>query len=139
MPSHPRNVKVSFVNQSSASITWLPPVITGGQVFYEVDCQKTCKDCEEKTCGGEAGLVSHKKSSDTTHVSITTLSTFVNYTCKIMAKNRVSESAGSKHHVYANVTLKTQGSGKLLTEINGAWVLTSFQRVRNLFHSGEFA
>ena len=94
-------------------ITWLPPVTTGGQVFYEVDCKKTCKDCDEKTCDGEAGLVLHKKTSNTTHVTITTLSSFVNYTCNITAKNRVSELvAARKHRVFANVTLKTQGSGK---------------------------
>ena len=106
-------------------ITWLPPVITGGQVFYEVNCQMTCKDCDEKTCDGEAGLVSHKKSSDTNHVTITTLSSFVNYTCKIMAKNRVSEVAERKKRANANVTtisLKTQGSGKLYRLVN-AWYL----------------
>ena len=118
-------------------ITWKPPVITGGQVFYEVSCQKTCKDCDEKTCDGKAGLVSRKKSSDTNHATITALSPFVNYTCKIMAKNRVSEAAGSKHHVSANVTLTTQGSGKSL-RLNSAWVLTSFLRVRILFHCDKF-
>ena len=117
-------------------ITWKPPVITGGQVLYEVDCQKTCKDCQEKTCDGEAGLVSHMKTSNTTHVTITTLSPFVNYTCNITAKNRVSEAAGSKHLIYANVTLKTQGSGKSL-RLNRARVLTFFLRVRILFHRGK--
>ena len=117
-------------------ITWLPPVITGGELFYEVDCLKTCKDCQGKTCDGEAGLVSHNKSSDTNHVTITTLSPFVNYTCKIMAKNRVSEAAGSEHHVYANVTLTAQGSGKSL-RLNSVRVLTFFLRVRILFHRGK--
>ena len=98
-------------------ITWKPPVITGGRVFYEVDCETTCKECDEKTCDSEAGVVSHKKSSHTDHVKITTLSPFVNYTCNIMAKNRVSEVAARNHRVYANViviNLKTQGSGKSL-------------------------
>ena len=129
MPSHPRNAKVSFVNQSSASITWLPPVITGGQVFYEVDCKKTCKDCDEKTCDSEAGHISHKKNLNTTHVTITSLSPFVNYTCNITAKNRVSEVAARIHRVYANATiikLKTQGFGKSLRLMVNAWVLTSF-------------
>ena len=101
-------------------ITWLPPVITGGQVFYEVDCKKTCKDCDENTCNGEAGIVSHKKIQlKSTRVTITKLSPFVNYTCNITAKNRVSELvAARKHRVFANVTLKTQGSSKLVRLVN---------------------
>ena len=43
------------------------------------------------------------------------LSPFVNYTCKIVAKNRVSEVAARKHKVKARsttITFKTNGSGK---------------------------
>ena len=42
------------------------------------------------------------------------LSPFVNYTCKIVAKNRVSEVAARKHKVEAGstiITFKTNGSG----------------------------
>ena len=42
-------------------------------------------------------------------------SPFVNYTCKIVAKNRVSEVAARKHKVEARsttITFKTNGSGK---------------------------
>ena len=128
LPSHPRSVNVPFVNQTSAMITWLPPTITGGQVFYEVDCKKTCKDCDENTCNGEAGLVSHKKTSHKTHVTITTLSPFVNYTCNITAKNRVSElEAARKHRVFTSVTLKTQGSGKLVRLLSKPGFLHPFR------------
>ena len=72
IPSHPRNVITLFVNQSSATINWLPPTITGDQVFYEVECRRTCeiddKDCVEEICGdeGHTGLVFQNKSYATT-------------------------------------------------------------------------
>ena len=43
------------------------------------------------------------------------LSPFVNYTCKIVAKNRVSVVATRKHKVEARsttITFKTNGTGK---------------------------
>ena len=108
----------------------MPPNITGDQVFYEVKCQRTCeidgKDCTEEICGGDnnAGFVFMNKSYATT-VTIpgTTglLSPFVNYTCKIVAKNRVSEVAARKHKVEARsttITFKTNGSGNSMALFN---------------------
>ncbi|KAM7429678.1 hypothetical protein ABFA07_019499 [Porites harrisoni] len=122
IPSHPRNVVTLFVNQTSATVNWMPPNITGDQVFYEVKCQHTCeidgKDCTEEICGSDnnTGFVFMNKSYGTT-VTIpgTTglLSPFVKYTCKIVAKNRVSEVAARKHKVEARsttITFKTNGS-----------------------------
>ena len=128
IPSHPRNVITLFVNQSSATINWLPPTITGDQVFYEVECRRTCeiddKDCVEEICGdeGHTGLVFQNKSYATT-VSIPskTFSPSVNYTCKIIAKNRVSDFAERKHKVEASsttITFKTNGSGKWVWLVN---------------------
>ena len=106
-----------FVNQTSATINWLPPTITGDQVFYEVECGRTCevdsKACTEEICGGDenTGFEFMNKSSGRTGL----LSPFVNYTCKIMAKNRVSDFAARKHKVEASnttVTFKTNGSGE---------------------------
>ena len=123
-PSHPRNAVILFVNQSSAAITWLAPAITGDQEFYEVECRHTCdidsKACTEEICGGNdnKGFVFINKSYATTMTIPGTtglLSMFVNYTCKIMAKNRVSEIAARKHKVEASsttLTFKTNGSGK---------------------------
>ena len=124
IPSHPRNIIAVFVNQSSATLRWLPPTITGDQVFYEVECRPTCevqsKVCAEEICGGDenTGLVFMNKSYATTMTipgRAGLLSPFVNYTCKIMAKNRVSEVAARKHKVEASsttITFKTNGSGK---------------------------
>ena len=119
-PSHPRNVSTLFVNQSSATITWLPPAVTGDQVFYEVECRRTCeidsKACTEEICSGN-DLFINKSYATTMTISGTTglLSPFVNYTCKIVAKNRVSEVAARKHKVEASstmITFRTDGSGK---------------------------
>ena len=124
IPSHPRNAITLFVNQSSATITWLPPAMTGDQVFYEVECRRTCetdsKACTDEICGGNdnTDFVFMNKSYATTMTipgTMGLLSPFVNYTCKIIAKNRVSEVAARKHQVEASITtitFKTNGSGK---------------------------
>ena len=120
LPSQPRNVTVPHVSQSSATIIWLPPAITGDQVFYEVECRRTCeidsKACTEEICGGN-DLFMDKSYATTMTIPGTTglLSPFVNYTCKIVAKNRVSEVAARKHKVEASstmITFRTDGSGK---------------------------
>ena len=122
LPSNPRNITVPFVNQSSAVIRWLPPVITAGQVFYEVECERTCelngKDCAEETCDEHAGFVFKDKSYSTKVMipeATRALSAYVNYTCKIIAKNRVSEMAKRKHKIEASsatISFRTKGSGK---------------------------
>ena len=122
LPSNPRNITVPLVNQSSAVIHWLSPVITGGQVFYEVECKRTCelngKDCAEETCDDNAGYVFKDKIYSTkVMIPETTraLSAYVNYTCKIIAKNRVSEMAKRKHKIEASsatISFRTKGSGK---------------------------
>ena len=123
-PSHPRNAVILFVDQSSATITWLPPAITGDQVFYKVECRRTCeinsKACTEEICGGNDNtdfLFMNKSYATTMTIPGTMglLSPFVNYTCKIVAKNRVSEVAARKHKVEATsttITFKTNGSGE---------------------------
>ena len=105
-------------------ISWLPPNITGDQIFYEVECRRTCevdnKACTEEICGGDesTGFVFMNKSYATTMTipgRTGLLSPFVNYTCKITSKNRVSEVAARKHKVKASsttMTFKTNGSGK---------------------------
>ena len=126
IPLHPRNAITLFVNQSSSTITWLPPAITGDQVFYEVECRLTCEACTEEICGRNDNtvFVFMNKSYATTMTipgTMGLLSPFVNYTCKIVAKNRVSEVAARKHKVEARSTtiiFQTNGSGKWL------WCLT---------------
>ena len=122
LPSNPRNITVPFVNQSSAVIRWLPPVITGGQIFYEVECKRTCeingKDCVEETCDDTAGFV-FKDKIYSTKVMIPewtrALSAYVNYTCRIIARNRVSQMAKRKHKIEASsatISFRTRGTGK---------------------------
>ena len=55
LPSAPRNVTITFVNQSAVEISWQLPEITGHQtrVFYDVDCRKPCDSdamCMEEYC-----------------------------------------------------------------------------------------
>ena len=108
----------------------MPPNITGDQVFYEVECQRTCEidgeDCTKEICGvdNNAGFVFMNKSYATTMTIPGTtglLSPFTNYTCKIVAKNRVSEVAARKHRVEATsttITFKTNGSGNSMALFN---------------------
>jgi len=86
-------------------------------VLYKVECEKSCeyygKDCDDETCDGDSHTMK-KKGLNMTNVIITNLPPFVNYTCKIAAKNRVSEVA-EKNRVNANFTtvdLRTEGSGE---------------------------
>jgi len=111
---------VPFVNQSVAVITWSSPATIGAQthVLYDVECEKSCeyygKDCDDKTCDGDSHAMK-KKGLNMTNVIITNLPSFVNYTCKITAKNRVSEVAERRHRVKANFTtvnFRTEGSGE---------------------------
>ena len=122
IPSAPRDVKVAFVNQSAVEITWLPPAITGDQthVFYDVDCRirKICSsdDCLYEACGSDITYIPDNEDLKMTNVSVTGLSSFVNYTFKIHVKNRVSEVAKRKYGVeenFATLDTRTNGSGKL--------------------------
>lgn len=66
LPSAPRNVTVTFVNQSAVEIRWLPPVITGDQtrVYYDVSCRKACdgnNTCLEGYCERDERCQLHTK------------------------------------------------------------------------------
>ncbi|XP_068753375.1 ephrin type-B receptor 5-like isoform X2 [Montipora capricornis] len=123
IPSEPRNASVSFVNETSAVVTWLPPATTGAQstVFYDVDCRKTCEDaagsgCGDQTCKSGIGAQLSMQGQNTTNFTATNLASFVNYTCNIKAGNRVSKIAETTSHTInikkplTVVTLRTKGS-----------------------------
>ena len=105
-------------------LRWLPPAIIGDQtyVYYDVDCQKPCvndddEECFYKECKSVVTYLPRKEHLNVTHVVVTNLSTFVNYTFKIYAKNRVSEVAKRRHGVEGNYTaifVRTIGSSKFL-------------------------
>ena len=122
LPSAVRNVHVVFVNQSALEIQWLPPAIIGVQtrVFYDVDCRKPCgkddgNECVDKACGGDVIFIPYRDGLNTTQVIVTNLFSFVNYTIKIYARNRVSELAKRKYGIketFTAITVRTNGSGE---------------------------
>jgi len=124
LPTIPRSIDVAFVNQSAVELRWLPPAITGDQtdVYYDVDCRKSCEDDDDKECLDEAcesivTYLPYQECLNVTRVMVTSLSSFVNYTFKIYAKNRVSEVAERRHRVerkFATITLRTNGSSKFV-------------------------
>lgn len=89
-------------------------------MYYDVDCRKPCDNdddnqCVDKECENDITYLPYKEDLDMTEVKITNLSSFVNYTFKIYAKNRVSEVAKRRHGVegnFAEITVETNGSSK---------------------------
>lgn len=122
LPSAPREAHVTFVNQSTVEIRWLPPAIIDDQthVMYEVECLQPCKsddddECVDKTCGSDVTYIPYKEGLNVTYVMATNLSSFVNYTFTIYAKNRVSEVAKRRHGVegkFMTISVRTNGSSK---------------------------
>lgn len=123
LPTIPRSINVTFVNQSAVELIWLPPAITGDQthVFYHVDCRKPCtndddNECVDEACGSDVTYIPYQEGLNVTYVMVTNLSSFVNYTFKIYARNRVSEVAQRRHGEEGNfttITVTTNGSGEL--------------------------
>lgn len=120
LPSAPRNANATFVNQSAVEIRWLSPLVTGysSHVFYEVECRKPCdiddgNNCFEKSCSSGVNYEPYREGLNVTHVLVTNLRPFINYTFKVYAMNRVSEVAKRKHGVGGNfkvITLRTSGT-----------------------------
>jgi len=124
LPTIPRGIDVTFVNQSAVELRWLPPAITGDQtrVYYDVDCRMPCEDDDDKECLDEAcesvvTYLPYKKGLNVTRVVVMSLSSFVNYSFKIYAKNRVTEVAKRRDGVerkFTTITVRTNGSSKFL-------------------------
>ena len=103
-------------------LKWQSPTVTGDQthVSYDVNCLKPCEGEEEnnffnKACESDVIFIPRKDSFNVTHVIVGNLTSYVNYTMKIYAKNRVSEVARRKHGIEASlleITVRTNGSGK---------------------------
>ena len=128
LPSAPRNVTATFLNQSVIGLTWKSPEVIGVQshVFYDVSCLRPCNNdpettCAEETCQNDAKYIPFNKGLNTTTVLVTNLSPFVNYTFQIYARNRVSEVAKRRHGIegdFAVITLTTVGTGKSVRKKN---------------------
>ena len=116
-PSEPRSALVYFVNESSAVLTWLHPEITGTPInlSYDVNCQTSCQyfgsDCDDQKCNSGVDGQLTAEGLNTTIFTATNLAPFVNYTCKITAKNRVSKVATDSRRAFTYVNLTTNGSG----------------------------
>ena len=120
-PSEPRSASVYFVNESSAVLTWLLPEITGTpiDISYDVTCLTSCEyfgnDCDNQTCNRGIDGQFTAEGLNTTIFTATNLAPFVNYSCKITAKNRVSKRAtNGERNSFTYVNLTTKGSGKLV-------------------------
>ena len=121
LPSAPRNVTITFVNQSAVEIRWQPPEITGDQthVHYDVDCRKPCDSdamCIEEYCERVVSYIPYKEGLNVTKVTVADLSPFAKYAFNIYAKNRVSEMAKRRHGQeggFTTITVRTNGSSKL--------------------------
>ena len=124
-PSKPRSASVYFVNENSTILTWLVPEITGtpNNVWYDVNCRPSCEyvsGCEKETCNSDINVQLTGEGLQGTNFTAANLASFVNYTCKITAKNRVSKIAAAKTQASESersvtyVTLRTKGSGKLI-------------------------
>ena len=118
---------VAFVNQSGVEITWQSPLETGDQthVIYDVNCliRKICSiddvdrdNCLYENCSRDVRYIPNNKGLKMNHVIVMGLSSFVNYTFKILAKNRVSEVAkriyGDEGN-FATLNIMIEGLGKL--------------------------
>ena len=129
IPSAPQNVNVIFVNQSTLEIQWQPPVETEVEthVFYEVECRRPCEGedkskCVDKACGSDVIFKPRKDGLNITHIIVGNLTSFVNYTTKVYARNRVSNVAKRIHGIPANfaaITIRTNGSRKLSNRLSG--------------------
>ena len=124
LPSAPRNVHATFVNQSAVEISWQPPLVTGdsSQVFYEVDSRKSCNindenNCVEESCGSYVSDIPNKEGLNMTRVIVTNLLPYMNYTFKVYAMNRVSEVAKRQHGIEGNftrITTRTAGTSEFV-------------------------
>ena len=122
LPSAPRNVHATFVNQSAVEIRWQTPLVTGDRshVFYKVGCRKTCNinddnNCVEESCGSDGSYIPNKEGLNVTQVIVTNLLSFMKYTLKVYAMNRVSELAKRKHGVeaiFTTITMSTAGTSE---------------------------
>ena len=139
MPSAPRNVTLTFVNQSAVEIRWLPPVVTGdhSHLYYDVSCCKQYnnhQNCLEDYCERDVSYIPNKEGLNVTQVIVADLSPFGNYSFKIYARNRVSEVAKRRHRVegsFIAIVVRTNGSSELMMEFVQYTLGISNDRIRN--------
>ena len=102
-------------------------------MFYKVDCQ-TCSlndknNCVEESCGSDVNYVPNREGLNVTQVIVANLLSFMNYTFKVYAMNRVSEVAKRNNGVEGNfvtITMRTKGTSEFVKFIDTLNVLYHF-------------
>ncbi|CAH1992586.1 unnamed protein product [Acanthoscelides obtectus] len=102
-PSAPVNLTVSFVDQSTVILSWLPPESQGGRIdtVYRIRCD---------ACS--LGLVQYNPSTETfneTRVTISGLNAVTTYRFQIFAENGVSHMA-MRPAEFADIVVTTEAS-----------------------------
>ncbi|CAH1117657.1 unnamed protein product [Phaedon cochleariae] len=103
-PSAPQNLTVSFVDQSTVILSWLPPEKQGGRTdtVYRIKCD---------ACS--LGLVQYNPSMETfneTRITISGLNAVTTYRFQIFAENGVSQLQLRAMPEYADIVVTTEAS-----------------------------
>lgn len=103
-PSAPQNLSVNFFDQSTVSLSWLPPENLGGRsdIVYRIKCD-ACSP----------GLVQYNPSTETfndTRITITGLNAVTTYRFQIFAENGVSHLQTRNPPEYADIVVTTEAS-----------------------------
>ncbi|XP_056640262.1 ephrin type-B receptor 1-B isoform X5 [Diorhabda sublineata] len=103
-PSAPQNLTVSFVDQSTVILSWLPPENLGGRLdtVYRIKCD---------ACS--LGLVQYNPSMENfneTRITISGLNAVTTYRFQIFAENGVSHMAVRESPEYADIVVTTEAS-----------------------------
>ncbi|XP_028128077.1 ephrin type-B receptor 1-B isoform X5 [Diabrotica virgifera virgifera] len=103
-PSAPQNLTVSFVDQSTVILSWLPPETLGGRTdtAYRIKCD---------VCS--LGLVQYNPSMETfneTRITISGLNAVTTYRFQIFAENGVSHMSMRDSPQYADIVVTTEAS-----------------------------
>ncbi|XP_076066161.1 eph receptor tyrosine kinase isoform X4 [Oratosquilla oratoria] len=107
-PSEPMNLTVNFRDQSTVSLTWLPPSSDGGRTdtLYRVVCD---------SCGNHVTYMPPQMAEDSynaTQVTISGLNPVTTYRFQVFAENGVSDQARDPQ--YADITVTTEASGNMI-------------------------
>ena len=110
-------------------------------MFYAVVCLKPCNindenNCVEESCGSDVSYIPNKEGLNVTQVMVTNLLSFMNYTFKVYAMNRVSEVAKRKHGVEGNfttITMRTTGTSEFVKFVEYTVSLHSNQVLRAFY------
>lgn len=101
-PSAPQNLTVSFMDQSTVSLSWTAPSFLGGRtdITYRIQCD---------ICGQAVTYSPPTESFDETKVTISGLSPVTTYKFQVYSVNGVSSVSGSDGE-FVEITVTTEAS-----------------------------